>query len=292
MAKVLNFGSLNIDFVYQVPYFLRPGETLSSFSMAMGGGGKGLNQSIAAAGSGCDTYHAGCVGKADGKFLLEILEAGGVDCALVERCDIPSGNAFIQVDTTGENCILLYGGANRQITMAHIHHVLSQFGAGDYLLLQNEVNHLAEIITEAKARGMTILFNPAPFESSVMELPLELVDYLVVNELEGADLAETQGDGMTILTALREKFPKAKFVLTMGANGAYYFDGEGVYFEPSRLVDVVDTTAAGDTFIGYFVSGLVDGLAAQEILQLATKASAITITREGASSSIPKRNEL
>ena len=160
--KVLSFGSLNIDYVYKVDHFVQKGETLSSKSLNVFSGGKGLNQSIALAKAGVETYHAGAIGE-DGKFLLEILEEAGVDTSCVKiLSDERTGNAIIQNDEDGDNCILLYGGANQAITKAQVDAVLSRFDAGDYLVLQNEINELPYMMTKAHEKGMKIVLNPSP----------------------------------------------------------------------------------------------------------------------------------
>ena len=138
--KVLCFGSLNIDYTYKVDHFVGKGETLASESLQVFGGGKGLNQSVALAKAGVEIYHAGAIGE-DGKFLLQIMEAAGVHTEYVmELTNVRSGNAIIQNDREGDNCILLYGGANQSITKEHVDRTLSHFQREDYIILQNEIN--------------------------------------------------------------------------------------------------------------------------------------------------------
>ena len=289
--KILNFGSLNLDQVYAVDHFVRPGETLSSSSLHTFRGGKGLNQSVALSRAGAGVYHAGCVGE-DGKMLLDGLTQAGVDISQVRiLSDVPTGHAIIQVDPSGQNCILLYGGANQAITPEQIRETLSCFGQGDLLLLQNEVNGLEQMMSEAKERGMRIAFNPSPIDENISHLPLELVEFFVLNEIEGAAL----GGGKTpdeILQGLRERFPHARIVLTLGKDGAMYFDGAQTFSHPIFPVTVVDTTAAGDTFTGYFLEGACRGLSGIECLRRASAASAIAVSREGASPSVPAHKEV
>lgn len=158
--KILNFGSLNLDYVYGVEHFVMAGETISSSSRDTFCGGKGLNQSVALAKAGGNVFHAGNIG-AEGGMLRDMLESAGVDTHLTKEVGVPTGHAIIQVNKKGNNCIILFGGANQQITSAQTDATLAEFSAGDYLILQNEVNMLAEIIDKAYAKGMVIFLNPS-----------------------------------------------------------------------------------------------------------------------------------
>ena len=179
--KILNFGSLNIDYTYQVDHFVRPGETEASFSRMTACGGKGLNQSIALAKSGSHVFHAGAIGKADGGILLDALKNAGVNTDYVLQLeDTPSGSAFIQVNSEGENCIVLDGGANQAITRAYVDEVLSHFVNRDWLVLQNEISEIPYIIELAHDIGITIVLNPSPINPSVRNLPLGYIDYFLL----------------------------------------------------------------------------------------------------------------
>ena len=196
--KILCFGSLNIDYTYRVDHFVQPGETLAAESLQVFSGGKGLNQAIALARAGAETCMAGAVGE-DGRFLLEELTAAGVHTDHVSILQqVRTGNAIIQNDKTGDNCILLYGGANRAVTEAQADEVLRHFSAGDWLLLQNEINNLPYIMRRAHERGLRIAFNPSPMEQRVLDFPLEYVDLFLLNRVEAAQLAGTDGaaDGL------------------------------------------------------------------------------------------------
>ena len=297
MMKILNFGSLNIDNVCQVPHFVRPGETLAANSFERFAGGKGLNQSLALARSGVTVCHAGRIG-GDGIFLKEILEASGVDCRFLRVVpDELSGCAMIQVSDDGENCIVLYGGANQNISPEDIEEAFAAFDAGDILLIQNEINHLELIIAAAVKRQMRIFFNPAPMRENVLKLDLSAADTFIVNEIEGADLAgvAVESDDRTVIAALQKKYPQTNILMTLGAQGAVYAgagEKETIYSPACEVEKVVDTTAAGDTFIGYFLSGIVNGQTIAEALKTASKASAHCISIKGAANSIPHRNEL
>ena len=288
--KILNFGSLNLDLVYQMPHFVRAGETLSSTGFSRNVGGKGLNQSVALAKAGAEIYHAGLVGE-DGEMLRAFLADNGVDTRFVRTIDQPSGHAVIQVVPEGNNCIFLYGGANQCVTEAFIQEVLENFGPGDFLVLQNEINKIDAIIHAAHARGMQVVLNPSPVADNLKALPLEKISWFILNEIEGAELSgETEAD--RILDKLTALYPHAKIVLTLGGDGSVYAgDGERVRQKAYR-VQAVDTTAAGDTFTGFFFAAVADGVPAAEALRRASKASSISVTRPGAAASIPALNEV
>ena len=285
--KILNFGSLNIDNVYTVDHFIRPGETMSSLGMEVFCGGKGLNQSIAMARAGAQVWHAGAVGGNDGGKLLELLAESGVNTDFVRKTDGVSGHTIIQVDKNGQNCIILYGGANQEITSGQIDETLSHFEEGDILLLQNEINGLAGLLEKASEKGMKIYLNPSPATKELLELPLELVDCFILNEVEGADICGQEAKEEEIPRLLREKYPRAVILLTLGSRGSIYYDRENRYEQPAFRVNAVDTTAAGDTFTGYFIASAVKGSTVPEALLRATKAAAITVMGKGAAPSIP-----
>lgn len=288
--KILNFGSMNIDYVYEMDHIVRGGETLSSFMLKQFCGGKGLNQSVALARAGANLYHAGCVGT-DGSMLTRLLSESGADCSFVRVIDERSGHAIIQVDKNGENSIMLYQGANGQITLEHIDTVLSYFEEDDLILLQNEINHLDEIIMKAAAKGLRIAINPSPISDNIEKLPLDKVTYFLLNEIEGKELTGKENPD-DILKVLREKYPESTVVLTLGSKGSIYDDGvvrcaHGIY-----QVEVVDTTAAGDTFTGYFLNAITSGISPEESLRIASKASALAVSKMGAAPSIPKMEEV
>lgn len=288
--RVLCFGSLNVDHVYAVSHFVRAGETLSSTALHSGCGGKGLNQTIALARAGVPVQHAGLVG-ADDALLRPLLEENGVDTAFVRMAEVPSGHAIIQVDATGQNCILLYSGANHALTSGFIREVLDTLEPGDILLLQNEVNRVDELIREGAARGLRVAFNPAPITPELAQAPIELVEWLFVNETEGAALSG-ETENARIVAALRQKYPHTTVVLTLGGAGVLADDGQTVVQQPALSVPVVDTTAAGDTFVGYFLAAIREGAALAQALQTATAASALTVSRAGAAESIPRKGEV
>lgn len=288
--KIVNLGSSNIDYVYQMEHFIQPGETLGCAQLSIGCGGKGLNQSIALARAGAQVYHAGLIGR-EGTFLRDKMAEAGVHVDYVRYGDGANGHAIIQVDKSGQNCIILYGGTNRQITCAFVDEVLSHFDPGDIVVLQNEINEIPYIIDQAHARGLRIAFNAAPIGEEVLSYPIEKLEWLIVNEIEGGALAR-EHEPDRILDALITRYPSVRVVLTLGKDGCVYqYGGERVRV-PACRVKAVDTTAAGDTFIGFFLRGVADGRAADESLKLATVASAIAVTRPGAGDSVPAYDEV
>ncbi len=283
--KILNFGSLNIDRVYRVPRIVRPGETLSSGALETFAGGKGANQSAALARAGAPVWHAGKVGK-DGTWLVKKLRGLGVKTRFVRTVDGPSGHAVIQVDAAGENAIVLHPGANRQIVRRDIDDTLAHFGEGDLVLLQNEINDIPYIIRTAHRQGLRVCLNPAPMDKSVSAYPLDRVSMLILNEPEAAGLSGATGTNR-MLKILAGRFPRMDIVLTLGARGVIVRTPEGETGMPAFKVKAVDTTAAGDTFIGYYLAGRCEGLAPERCLQTACAAAALCVTRRGAMDSIP-----
>ena len=288
--KVLNFGSLNLDYVYQVDHIIIPGETQATKSRNTFCGGKGLNQSIALAKAGIPVYHAGQIGE-EGDILLETCKANGVNTEFIKKVPGPSGHTVIQVDKNGQNSILLFGGSNRSITREFVDEVFANFEKDDILLLQNEVNELDYIIDSAYEKGMMIILNPSPYDSALDACDLSKVSLFLVNEIEGFQITGEK-EPEKILAKIKEVYPKAKIVLTLGGDGSVYQDETGIYHQGIFKVKAVDTTAAGDTFTGYFISSILDGTPVQEGLKLAAKASAIAVSRPGATDSIPLREEV
>ena len=288
--KVLNFGSLNLDYVYSVDHMVTPGETLASYGMNVFCGGKGLNQSIALAKAGVEVYHAGLIGE-EGEILLKTCQEGGVDSRYIRKTTEKSGHTIIQVDKDGQKCILLYGGANQSITREYVDEVLSHFEKGDILLLQNEINLLDYIINQAYEKGMMIILNPSPYNEKLDSCDFKKISMLLLNEVEGAQVTGEK-DEKKILVRLKELYPDMQVVLTLGKDGSVYQYKDQVYRQGIFSVQAVDTTAAGDTFTGYFISSILEGMPVDEGLKLAAKASAIAVSREGATASIPVKAEV
>lgn len=288
--KIYSLGSLNIDYVYRVSHFVRPGETVSSVAMEKFPGGKGLNQSVALAKAGAQVRCGGMVGQ-DGKFLLDTLTGYGADVERVATCEGASGHAIIQVDDKGQNCILLYPGANHQVTQTYVEGFLQDAAPGDLLLLQNEISCLPEIFAIAAQKQLHIALNPSPFDSALLQLPLEQVKWWFCNEIEAAALFGG-GAPEEMAQHFLAQYPGSNLVLTLGGEGCLFCNAKLQLRLPACKVQPVDTTAAGDTFTGFFLAAIAAGKSEEDALCLATKAAAITVTRMGASVSIPYANEV
>ena len=306
---VLNIGSLNLDYVYQVPHFLRGGETVAAYRRSLHVGGKGLNQSVALARAGIASSHAGIVG-GDGEQLKNFLEAEGVNVAGIEvRADEPSGHTVIQISPEGENAILYYPGTNTCLSREFVKNAMKDLKKGDILLLQNETNCISDAIEIALEKELRVVFNPAPFDRSVPLLPLNRTAALILNEGEARGLysmdkkAAESLDDLELVTALGDRYPNTTLLITLGERGvAVRIPGQPAKLFPAYRVEaVVDTTAAGDTFTGYAVRALTLAWNAEEKgespercrailedgIKYAVTAAAIAVTRAGAAESIP-----
>jgi ribokinase len=293
LVKILVFGSLNIDLVFSVDHIVKSGETIGSAALTKSAGGKGANQAAALAKAGLEVCMAGKIGE-DGEFLLQLLQSYGVDTSCVSRYEGATGQAIIQLDRNKQNAIVLFPGGNGQIAIDEIKTTLEKFGAGDTIVLQNEVVHLAEIMQNARERGLHICLNPSPCDETIETLPLQLTDTFFVNKMEGAALASlpVTAPQRQILDRLVERFPAAEIILTAGREGAYYgFQG---IREKGDIVDlpVADTTGAGDTFTGYFLAARAKNFSVGECLGLACKAASIAVSRLGAMEAIPFGKEV
>lgn len=290
--KALCFGSMNIDYVYSLDHIVTPGETIASSKREVFAGGKGLNQSVAMAKAGLPVWHAGVSGNG-GRLLLDTLEENGVNTSLIWEEDTMPGHTIIQVDAGGQNSIILFGGTNQRVTEEYIETVMQSFGPGDLVLLQNEVNLVDKIIDAAHAKGMRVVLNPSPFNEAIGKCDLNRISLFLVNEVEGAQISgipSTQPE--QILQWFAQHHPQAEVVLTLGAEGAWYAGRGERHFCPARKVKAVDTTAAGDTFTGFFLEGWMNGRPIEECMARATKAAAIAVSRKGAAPSIPLASEL
>jgi ribokinase len=290
---LINLGSLCIDHVYRVPGLAGAGETVASLSHTVYPGGKGLNQSLAAASAGAQVLQFGCVGR-DGGLLLQTLEAAGVDVEGVRTLpDATSGHAMIQVDDLGRNAIIISGGANRLLTRTDLQSAFATLNPGDWLLLQNEINDLDSILEMAMGSPAKVAFNVAPVDGREQSYPLDAVDLLIVNEIEARALlgdgweAADEADEQDMAVALARRHPAADVVLTAGRSGLVHAAGDRCHRLPAFPVKAIDETAAGDAFIGYLLAGLLEGLPMTEALRSGSAAGALAVTVSGAASSIP-----
>lgn len=286
--KILNFGSINIDIFFAVDHIVRPGETISAETIEKRPGGKGLNQAVALAKVSDQVFHAGNIGH-DGVFILDLMKQYGIDTSLIRLSEIETGNAIIQVDSIGENSIVLYKGANFDNSETYVDQVLDKFDEGDIIVLQNEINCMPYIVEKAYGKGMKIVLNPSPITAEIEKIDLSKVDLLLVNETEAKSLANVS-DPVDAIKYFRENYSEMKVVMTLGKDGSMYFDKNKEVRQNSFKVDAVDTTGAGDTFTGYFVTYFYKGEKIESCLEIAAKASALSVTKKGASVSIPSHD--
>lgn len=287
---VINFGSINIDHVYQVAHFVQPGETLGSSHYQQLLGGKGANQSIALAKAGTDVKHVGRIHELDAPFKQTMIK-NGIDCKYVSCGETPTGHAIIQVTPSGENAIVLFGGANQELTNKDVLRALDSAESGDWVLTQNETSAIEQVLRQSKDQGLKVAFNPAPMTDSVKALPHDCIDLLIVNEVEAAEIS-----GCTDLDEMeayfRADWSHAEVLITLGKHGVRMLRENSTLNVDAFRVEAVDTTAAGDTFIGFFLSAYSNGEEAETALRRACAASALAVTRVGAAQSIPDVDEV
>nr|MBR4280998.1 ribokinase [Clostridia bacterium] len=289
--KMVVFGSLNIDKVYSLEEFVRPGQTISASKMEQFCGGKGFNQAVALSRAGNEVFFAGAVGQ-DGGMLLDALDANGINRDCVKVTEGGTGHAIIQLDKKGGNCIIILAGANGEITEADVDTTLENFGEGDLIVLQNEISCVPYILRRAHEKDMIVAFNPSPYDAKIAGCDLSCVDYLLVNEVEGSEMAGCS-DANAILDTLHSRYPELNIVLTLGGEGSVYQNRYGARFTCGvHKVEAVDTTAAGDTFTGFFLSEILRYGDEAQALRTAAVAAGIAVSRKGAEPSIPQMAEV
>lgn len=291
--KILVYGSVNIDRTYRVAHVNLPGETQASLGISISAGGKGANQAAAIAKAGIPTYFSGKIGP-DGIWVKDLLASYGVKTDHLLETGSHTGEALIQLDDNGQNSILLSAGGNGEICEQEIGDVLTHFSPGDWLVCQNEISCLSSLMTMAQEKGMRICFNPSPFTATLLNLPVQACDLVILNEIEGASMAGiVDADYNRVLNALTSKYPTVEFVLTVGKAGALY--GKGSVRAKGEILDlpIVDTTGAGDTFTGYYlVSRVTKCLDPEESLGMACKAASLAVNRKGAMVAMPMAQEV
>ena len=290
MSQIINYGSCCIDHVFQIPHFVRAGETLSSTGYAIFPGGKGLNQSIAVAEAGCAVTHVGAVGE-DGRWLAELMTARGVNITHLGITNTPTGQAILQIDPSGENAIIILGGANLAAHEHLIDAALNDATGDEILLIQNETSGNEAAIRQAKAKGLQVAFNMAPMNANARALPLALIDYFIINETEGEALTG-KTEPSEICDAVLDQYPHSAVVLTLGPAGVLFRTADRNLSQPAYPVETVDTTGAGDTFTGYFLATLMKTKQVELALQTAAAAAALSVTQPGAATSIPTLHDV
>ncbi|AWL10749.1 Ribokinase [Saliniradius amylolyticus] len=286
---VYNFGSINWDHVFTVPHLVRTGETLSSLGYQVFLGGKGANQSVALAKAGADVHHIGALKQSDP--ALEHLTSLGVCTSGIEQLDIATGQAMIQVMPDGDNAIVLSPGANHRNHLSWLERQLANAESDDWLLLQNETNLIEAAANKGQQHSMKVAFNPAPMDKDKVHRLLSLLDLLIINQIELTDLTGTE-DLENALQQLHHQAPSLAILVTLGSRGALYQSTTERVSTQGFRVQAVDTTGAGDTFIGYFIAALDNGLTPSTALSQASAAAAISVTQHGAMDAIPNADEV
>ena len=285
---VLSFGSLNIDHVYQLPHIVRPGETVAADSYTIHPGGKGLNQCLAMARAGLQVCHAGRVGKG-GLWLCELLQEAGVDCRFIEYCEQQyTGQAIVQVCPEGQNSIVIYGGANQSWTVAAVQQLFSDSSANNWqaVVCQNEMNGLPALLDNAYGRNIPVIFNAAPYGPALQGLDLSPLHTLLVNETEAMELAGAYSIEAAF-SQLKKRYPTVRLIMTLGADGLWASYQQQDYSLPAFPAELVDSTAAGDTFAGYYAASILNYRDFEAALVLGSRAAALAVNRAGAAPSIP-----
>ena len=284
---IWNLGSINADYFYHVPHIPHPGQTLAASDFRKGLGGKGANQSVAMARAGAKVAHIGAIG-ADGAWMRTRLTELGVGTDTIATVEVPSGHAVICVADDGENAITLLAGANGQIPEGHITAALRDVQRGDWLVLQNETNGQHTAAALARDKGGKIAYSAAPFDAQAAMQMLPLIDLLAVNAGEAEALTAALG------LSSPHQIPVPLVLVTMGAAGGTLYDthaGAEWHYD-GIAVTAVDTTGAGDTFFGYFIAGLAQGMARAQALTRANHAAALKVTRHGTAEAIPTEREV
>lgn len=290
MAKILNFGSLNIDKIYGLDHIVKEGETISASSYDEGMGGKGLNQSIALKRAGADPIHAGFVGEDDGDILLDYMAENEIDF-LVKKVSVKSGHAIIQVDKNAKNSIIVEAGANKNIDKSYIDKVLPEFDEGDYLLLQNEISNLQYIVDMASKKKMKIFLNPSPVDETIKTIDFNKIDSLILNETEAYELSGCKNSD-EIIDYFRKNYKDLNLLLTLGKDGGIYSSKDTEIKFSSFKTHAIDTTGAGDTFLGYFLASISKGADLEKSLNIASLAAGLACSKSGAANSIPSLKEV
>lgn len=290
MAKILNFGSLNIDKIYGLDHIVKEGETISASSYDEGMGGKGLNQSIALKRAGADPIHAGFVGEDDGDILLDYMAENEIDF-LVKKVSDKSGHAIIQVDKNAKNSIIVEAGANKNIDKSYIDQVLAEFDEGDYLLLQNEISNLQYIVDMASKKKMKIFLNPSPVDETIKTIDFNKIDSLILNETEAYELSGCENSD-EIIDYFRKNYKDLNLLLTLGKDGGIYSSKDKEIKFSSFKTHAIDTTGAGHTFLGYFLASISKGADLEKSLNIASLAAGLACSKSGAANSIPSLKEV
>ena len=297
-AKVVVVGSLNMDLVTRASRLPRAGETLIGQSFSTVPGGKGANQAVASARLGAEVAMIGCVGSdAYGLQLRDALLVEGIDCQAVSCVDGSSGVALIVVDDSSQNAIVIVAGSNGELTPASLQAADAVLQAADVIVCQLEVplETVGYALKRGRELGKTVILNPAPASGPLPAQWYASIDYLIPNESEATALSGVTVDSLDsakLAAAQLIKAGAAKVIITLSAQGALFSDGNRVEHLAAPNVKAVDTTAAGDTFVGGFAAALAHGKSEAEAIRFGQVAAALSVTRAGAQPSIPTLHDV
>ena len=297
-AKVVVVGSLNMDLVTRASRLPRAGETLIGQSFSTVPGGKGANQAVASARLGAEVAMIGCIGSdAYGVQLRDALLVEGIDCQAVSRVDGSSGVALIVVDDSSQNAIVIVAGSNGELTPASLQAADAVLQAADVIVCQLEVplETVGYALKRGRELGKTVILNPAPASGPLPAQWYASIDYLIPNESEATALSGVTVDSLDsakLAAAQLIKAGAAKVIITLGAQGALFSDGNRFEHLAAPNVKAVDTTAAGDTFVGGFAAALAHGKSEPEAIGFGQVAAALSVTRAGAQPSIPTLHDV
>lgn len=301
MKKILVIGSINEDITLLVDKIPIKGETVIASQRSNSLGGKGANQAVASARMGGDVSFIGAIGNDDSADkIISLLESDNINTQGIKKTEVDTGIAYITIDKAGENSIVVHPGANFAITKEQIHENINLFKEADYCLLQLEIpiSIIKEILVVCKNNDVAVLLNPAPFSERIDDFILKNIDFYIPNETEFLHTIGANLDHKYELSYFKQKGLEFSdkynltLIITLGSRGALLIKDNTTSLIPAQKVSPVDTTAAGDSFIGSFLSALSEGTSIKKAMNFASKVAALTISRKGAVSAIPYRSEI
>ena len=291
-SVIVVVGSAMMDLTAYADVLPEPGQTLAGQLFTTGFGGKGANQAVMAAHCGAQVHFIGKLGDdVFGKAIADNFVKVGINSQFVETSSTPNGVAHIWVDGNGENRIIIIPGANHEIEVTKAVEAINSIQDLAIVVAQCEIKQEVTLAAfkAAKARGVTTILNPAPYQQLLAEL-LELTDWLIPNETEFRELHGSLPSDDEILKSFR---PGKNSIVTLGSKGAVYISADGqIHHAPAPQVTAVDTTGAGDAFVGSFAYALASGKDALEAMKFGIKIASLSVTRKGAQSSYPHQAEI
>ena len=291
-SVIVVVGSAMMDLTAYADVLPEPGQTLAGQLFTTGFGGKGANQAVMAAHCGAQIHFIGKLGDdVFGKAIADNFVKVGINSQFVETSSTPNGVAHIWVDGNGENRIIIIPGANHEIEVTKAVEAINSIQDLAIVVAQCEIKQEVTLAAfkAAKARGVTTILNPAPYQQLSAEL-LELTDWLIPNETEFRELHGSLPSDDEILKSFR---PGKNSIVTLGSKGAVYISADGqIHHAPAPQVTAVDTTGAGDAFVGSFAYALASGKDALEAMKFGIKIASLSVTRKGAQSSYPHQAEI